>query len=89
MPARALLAALLTVAVVLVSGVAWLILVVSEQINATNGIGYLMVRAQEFFQSDVIVVALAIYALLGLTSDFLLRAIERRALAWRPSLQQS
>lgn len=46
-----------------------------------------MVRAQEFFESDVIVVALAIYALLGLVSDFLLRAIERRALAWRPSLQ--
>jgi sulfonate transport system permease protein len=70
-------------------GVAWLILVVSEQINATNGIGYLMVKAQEFFQSDVIVVALAVYALLGLASDLLLRAIERKALAWRPSLQQA
>jgi sulfonate transport system permease protein len=70
-------------------GVAWLILVVSEQINATNGIGYLMVKAQEFFESDVIVVALAIYALLGLLSDVLLRAIERKALAWRPSLQLS
>jgi sulfonate transport system permease protein len=69
--------------------VAWLILVVSEQINATNGIGYLMVKAQEFFESDVIVVALAVYALLGLTSDIVLRAVERRALAWRPSLQLS
>lgn len=68
-------------------GVAWLILVVSEQINASNGIGYLMVRAQEFFQSNVIVVALAVYALLGLVSDLLLRALERKVLAWRPSLR--
>ena len=63
--------------------VSWLILVFAEQINATNGIGYLMVRAQEFFQTDVILVGLAVYALLGLLSDALVRAIERKALAWR------
>lgn len=66
-------------------GVAWLILVFAEQINATNGIGYLMVHAQEFFRTDVIVVGLAVYALLGLASDALIRAIERRALRWRAS----
>ena len=65
--------------------VSWLILVFAEQINATNGIGYLMVRAQEFFQTDVILVGLAVYALLGLLSDALVRAIERKALAWRSS----
>ncbi|HEY3832891.1 MAG TPA: ABC transporter permease [Acidimicrobiia bacterium] len=63
--------------------VSWLILVFAEQINATNGIGYLMVRAQEFFQTDVILVGLAVYAVLGLFSDALVRALERKALAWR------
>ena len=50
----------------LAAAVAWLILVFAEQINATNGIGYLMIHAQEFFRTDVIVVGLAVYAVLGL-----------------------
>jgi len=64
--------------------VAWLILVFAEQINASNGIGYLMVKAQEFFQTDVILVCLAVYALLGLASDATVRFVERKALAWQP-----
>jgi sulfonate transport system permease protein len=67
----------------LAAAVAWLILVFAEQINATNGVGYLMIHAQEFFQSEIIVVGLAVYALLGLASDALVRLLERRALQWR------
>jgi sulfonate transport system permease protein len=69
----------------LAAAVAWLILVFAEQINATNGIGYLMIHAQEFFQTDIIVVGLAVYAILGLASDSLVRLLERRALQWRAS----
>jgi sulfonate transport system permease protein len=65
--------------------VSWLILVFAEQINATNGIGYLMIKAQQFFQTDVIVVCLVVYAVLGLLSDALVRVIERTVLAWHPS----
>ncbi len=65
--------------------VSWLILVFAEQINATNGIGYLIVKAQEFFQSDTIIVGLAVYAILGLISDAVVRLIEKRVLAWLPS----
>ncbi|MDQ1534677.1 MAG: sulfonate transport system permease protein [Actinomycetota bacterium] len=69
----------------LAAAVAWLILVFAEQINATNGVGFLMIRAQEFFQTDIIVVGLAVYATLGLVSDSLVRLLERRALQWRAS----
>ena len=68
----------------LATGVAWLLLVFAEQINASSGIGYLMVRAQTFFQTDVIVVCLVIYAILGLLSDAGVRALERRLLRWQP-----
>jgi len=64
-------------------GVAWLVLVISEQINATAGIGYLMTNAREFLRTDVIVVGLVVYGLLGLSTDALVRALERRVLAWR------
>ena len=68
----------------LATGVAWLLLVFAEQINASSGIGYLMVRAQTFFQTDVIVVCLVVYAVLGLLSDAGVRALERRLLRWQP-----
>jgi sulfonate transport system permease protein len=64
-------------------GLAWISLVVAEQVNASNGLGYLMINAREFIQTDVLVVALAVYALLGLLTDALVRAIEKGALAWR------
>ncbi|ONH59858.1 ABC transporter permease [Frankia sp. CcI49] len=67
--------------------ISWLILVVSEQINASSGIGYLMDQARTFGQTDVIVVGLAVYGVLGLLSDALVRLLERRALAWRRGLE--
>jgi sulfonate transport system permease protein len=66
-------------------GSAWLALVFGEQINATAGIGYLMNTAREMFQTDVIVVCLVVYALLGLLVDLVVRTLERVLLAWRPS----
>ncbi len=67
-------------------GTAWLSLVVAEQINATAGIGYLINDARDFLRTDVIVVGLVLYAILGLAADALVRLAERRMLAWRPTL---
>ena len=66
------------------AAVSWLLLVFAEQVNASSGLGYLMIRAQTFFQSDVIVLCLITYALLGLIFDGLIRALERRVLRWQP-----
>ncbi len=70
-------------------GVAWLSLVVAEQVNATAGIGYLINDARDFLRTDVIMVGLVLYALLGLLADGLVRTLERRLLAWRPALVRS
>ncbi|MBI0536287.1 ABC transporter permease subunit [Roseomonas sp. KE2513] len=67
-------------------GSALLSLVIAEQINATAGIGFLINDARDFLRTDVIVVGLVVYALLGLLADALVRTVERRALAWRPNL---
>ena len=67
-------------------GVSWLSLVVAEQINASAGIGHMINDARDFLRTDVIVVGLLVYALLGLGADALVRAVERRALRWRPGL---
>ncbi|MGW0944090.1 ABC transporter permease [Streptomyces sp. NPDC002623] len=64
----------------------WLGLVVLEQINATSGLGYLMFQAQNYGQSDVILVGLLIYGVFGLISDSAVRIVERRVLSWRRTL---
>jgi sulfonate transport system permease protein len=68
-------------------GAAWLSLVVGEQVNAQTGVGFLMMEAREFSQTDVVVLGLLIYALLGLLSDLALRYAERRMLTWRRGLR--
>ncbi|NJP35113.1 ABC transporter permease [Micromonospora thermarum] len=65
---------------------AWLSLVVVEQINSTSGIGYMMELAREYGQTDVIIVGLVLYGLLGLLSDGAVRLAQRRALSWRRTL---
>jgi sulfonate transport system permease protein len=65
---------------------AWLSLVVVEQINSTSGIGYMMELARTYGQTDIIIVGLVLYGILGLLSDGAVRLIQRRALTWRRTL---
>jgi sulfonate transport system permease protein len=65
---------------------AWLALVVVEQLNATSGIGYMITLARNYAQTDVMLVGLVVYALLGLSSDAVVRLIQQRALRWRRTL---
>ena len=64
-------------------GIAWLSLIVAETIASQEGIGAMINDAREFQQTDVVVVGLVVYSLLGLATDSIVRHLERRALAWR------
>lgn len=67
-------------------GISWLALVVVEQINTSSGIGYLASEARDLMRTDVIVICLLIYSLLGLMIDAIVRLLEHYALSWRTSL---
>lgn len=64
---------------------AWLALVVAETIATSSGIGFLAMDAREFLRTDVIVLAIVIYALIGISADGVTRWLERRFLAWHPN----
>ncbi len=64
---------------------AWLALVVAETIAASSGIGFLAMDAREFLRTDVIVLVIIIYAVIGVVADSLARLMERRLLAWHPN----
>ncbi|MCW2786089.1 MAG: transporter permease [Marmoricola sp.] len=64
-------------------------LVAAELVNADQGIGFLINRAQTYQQTDQVFFGLMIYAVLGLTADQIVRVLERVLLAWRPSYEAS
>ncbi|MCC5900863.1 MAG: aliphatic sulfonate ABC transporter permease SsuC [Halomonas sp.] len=66
-------------------GLMWLTLIVAETISASEGIGYLAMNAREFLQTDVVVLAIVLYALLGKLADEAARFLERRWLRWHPA----
>jgi sulfonate transport system permease protein len=65
-----------------------LALVVGEQINANSGLGFMITQAQQFLDNSVIMVALIVYAILGLFLNGAVRLLERKALAWRRDFGQ-
>nr|WP_228801964.1 ABC transporter permease [Nocardia cyriacigeorgica] len=69
-------------------GIAWLSLIVAEQINASAGLGFVINNAREFLRTDIVIFGLLVYSLLGLATDSIVRALEHRALRWRPSVDR-
>ncbi|WP_415977005.1 ABC transporter permease [Rhodococcus sp. 077-4] len=63
--------------------IAWLSLIVAEQINAESGIGYIINNARDFLRVDTIIFGLVVYALMGIATDGIVRVLEKRALRYR------
>ncbi|MFV3129045.1 aliphatic sulfonate ABC transporter permease SsuC [Niveispirillum sp. KHB5.9] len=69
-------------------GIMWLTLIVAETIAAKSGIGHMAMNAREFMRTDVVVLSILIYALLGKLADTATKALERRFLRWNPAYRR-
>lgn len=65
------------------SAAAWLSLIVAEQVNAREGLGFLINNARDFYRTDLVIFGLIVYATLGLLSEALIRAWERHTFRYR------
>lgn len=63
-------------------GLVWVILIVAETISAQSGIGFMTMNAREFLQTDVVLVGILLYALLGKFADSLVKWLEHYLLRW-------
>jgi NitT/TauT family transport system permease protein len=63
-------------------GWAWTYLVVAELVAANSGLGYAILRAQRFLQTDTIFAGIIVIGLIGLVTDQLFRLAHRRAFPW-------
>ncbi|MDR5739238.1 MULTISPECIES: ABC transporter permease subunit [unclassified Caballeronia] len=61
---------------------AWLALVIAETLATTRGIGFLAMDAREFLNTNVILLTIIIYAIIGVVADALVRMLETRFLSW-------
>jgi sulfonate transport system permease protein len=68
-------------------GLMWVILIVAETISAQAGIGYLTMNAREFLQTDIVLVGILLYALLGKLADVFAKGLENYWLRWHPGYQ--
>ncbi|NUR93516.1 MAG: ABC transporter permease [Nonomuraea sp.] len=58
-------------------------LIAAEQIGATEGVGYLVTLAQQYYRNDYMILCVVLYAVLGLLIDLAIRGLERLAMPWR------
>jgi ABC-type nitrate/sulfonate/bicarbonate transport system permease component len=63
-------------------GVAWMVLVAAELVAAVSGLGFLIMDARNFLQTDVIFMGMIIIGAMGITMELVLRTIEARILHW-------
>jgi sulfonate transport system permease protein len=68
-------------------GLMWVLLIVAETISAQAGIGYMTMNAREFLQTDVVLVGILLYALLGKLADLFAKGLEHWWLRWHPGYQ--
>lgn len=58
-------------------------LIAAEQVGTTEGIGYLVLLAKQYYRQDYMVLCVALYAVLGLMFDLFIRLLERYTMPWR------
>ncbi|MDR1367237.1 MAG: ABC transporter permease subunit, partial [Candidatus Accumulibacter sp.] len=68
-------------------GFMWVLLIVAETISAQEGIGYMTMNAREFLQTDVVLLGILLYALLGKAADVVARTLESHWLKWNTAYE--
>ena len=66
----------------LMLGWAWTYLVVAELVAVNSGLGYAIMKAQRFLNTDQIFVGIIVIGLLGLISDRIFAFLNRRLYPW-------
>jgi NitT/TauT family transport system permease protein len=66
----------------MVLGWAWTYVIVAELIGASSGIGHMITDSQALLATDQIIFGIIVIGLIGLVSDFLFKALNRRLFPW-------
>ncbi|MCQ2592188.1 MAG: ABC transporter permease [Treponema sp.] len=60
----------------------WMCVVAAELVSSTTGLGYMIMDARQYGQTDVVIVGMITIGLIGKIMDSLLHLIERKIVVW-------
>jgi len=66
----------------MVLGWAWTYVIVAELIGASSGIGHMITDSQALLATDQIIFGIIVIGVIGLLSDYLFKAVNRRLFPW-------
>jgi NitT/TauT family transport system permease protein len=66
----------------MVLGWAWTYVIVAELIGASSGIGHMITDSQALMATDQIIFGIIVIGVIGLASDLLFKAVNRRLYPW-------
>jgi NitT/TauT family transport system permease protein len=66
----------------MVLGWAWTYVIVAELIGASSGIGHMITDSQALLATDQIIFGIIVIGVIGLASDLLFKAVNRRLFRW-------
>jgi taurine transport system permease protein len=64
-------------------GVGWTTLVAAEMVAATSGVGFMVLTASEFLQTDTVIMGIIIIAMIAYAFDLAMRKLETRLVPWK------
>jgi taurine transport system permease protein len=64
-------------------GFGWTTLVAAEMVAATSGLGFMVLNAAQYLQSDTVVMGIIVIGLFAFGFDLLMRYIERLLVPWK------
>ncbi len=67
----------------LVLGWAWTYVIVAELIGSSSGIGHMIIDSQALLNTGQIIFGILVIGVIGLVSDFLVKALNQRLFPWR------
>jgi sulfonate transport system permease protein len=65
------------------AGFSWMAVVTAEMLGGLTGLGYGLLRARDFLESDILIALMVVIGIVGLVLDRLIRLLEFRVLHWR------
>jgi NitT/TauT family transport system permease protein len=63
-------------------GLSWILLFAAEMVASNEGLGYLIIRSQQLFDTSGVFVSLVIIAVLGMLFDVAIQFLYRRLCHW-------
>lgn len=60
----------------------WMCVVAAELVSSNTGLGYMIMNARQFGQTDVVIVGMLIIGLIGKLMDSILKVIEGKVIRW-------